>query len=287
MSCDVIEVVSCFVIGTFAGALIPPEVIPVAQPVVQPQDRDGLAQALGWSSVGLGVAEVAVPRAMCRLVGATDTDASRWVMVGMGMGEMAQGVGVLTRPRPTAWLWARLVGDVLNLSLLGLVAARNKRNRGRTAIAMANVLALTASDVFKVIRLTQQRGQAQERKQVRKAVTIRRPRAEVEQAWQSARDLQRKVSEAGGTVSFAEAPGNRGTELVVQFTDTSPSGDLGAIAGKLTGKDLATQLGDDLRRFKQQVETGEIVRSDSTPAGHLLVAQLKQRPAQPLGDPAR
>lgn len=258
----------------------------MAQPVVQSQDRDGLAQALGWSSVGLGVAEVAVPRAMCRLVGATDTDASRWVMVGMGMREMAQGVGVLTRPRPNAWLWARLVGDALNLSLLGLVAARNKRNRGRTAIAIANVLALTASDVFKVIRLTQQRGQAHERT-VRKAVTIRRPRAEVEQAWLSARDLQRKVSEAGGTVSFAEAPGNRGTEVVVQFTDTSPSGDLGAIAGKLTGKDLATQLSDDLRRFKQQVETGEIVRSDSTPAGHLLVAQLKQRPAQPLGEAAR
>jgi uncharacterized membrane protein len=56
---------------------------------------------------------------------------------------------------------------------------------------------------------------------------------------------------------------------------------------KLSGKDLATQLADDLRRFKQLLETGEIVRSDATPAGHLLADHLKQRPAQPLEEAIR
>ena len=54
-----------------------------------------------------------------------------------------------------------------------------------------------------------------------------------------------------------------------------------------TGKDLATELSDDLRRFKQLVETGQIVRSDAVPRGHLLGAQLKQQPAQPVAEPAR
>jgi hypothetical protein len=44
---------------------------------------------------------------------------------------------------------------------------------------------------------------------------------------------------------------------------------------------------DDLRRFKQIVETGEIVRSDSTPQGHLLANHIKQRPAQPLKEAIR
>jgi hypothetical protein len=39
---------------------------------------------------------------------------------------------------------------------------------------------------------------------------------------------------------------------------------------------------DDLRRFKQRVETGEIPRSDGTPEGERAERKLKQRPAQPL-----
>ncbi|HVM68709.1 MAG TPA: hypothetical protein VM204_02600, partial [Gaiellaceae bacterium] len=47
----------------------------------------------------------------------------------------------------------------------------------------------------------------------------------------------------------------------------------------------AAQLADDLRRFKQVLETGEIARSDGSPFGHdvhdHLIQQAKQRPAQP------
>ena len=39
---------------------------------------------------------------------------------------------------------------------------------------------------------------------------------------------------------------------------------------------------DELRRFKQRVETGDIPRSEGTPAGERFVRKLKQRPAQPL-----
>lgn len=88
-------------------------------------------------------------------------------------------------------------------------------------------------------------------------------------------------------MTFAAAPGDRGTELAVEFEHDPPAGDLGAAAQKLTGRDLATQLSDHLRRFKQRVETGEVVRSEGTPDGHLLADHLRQRAARPLEEAIR
>jgi uncharacterized membrane protein len=258
-----------------------------AAPLVRVRDKDTLAQFLGWFSIGLGTAEVCAPRAMCRLIGARGEGRSRSVMRLMGIRELAQGIGILTRPRPTGWLWARVAGDGLDLSLLGLTALKNKKHRGRTAFAIANVMAVTAPDVLESARLSRRQGKPRPRMLVRKAVTINRPRSEVEAAWAATGELQRKIEQAGAHVVFADAPGNRGTEVTVDFVDAPPAGDLGAAVLKLTGKDLATQLSDDLRRFKQLVETGEIVRSDSTPDGHLLAEHLRQRAAQPLEEAVR
>jgi uncharacterized membrane protein len=113
-------------------------------------------------------------------------------------------------------------------------------------------------------------------------VTINRNRQDVEEAWASAQTLRNKVDHAGAAVLFHNAPGDRGTELIVEWVEDPPAGDLGATAKKLTGNDLATQLADDLRRLKQRIETGEVVRSDAAPDGHLLADHLKQRAARPL-----
>ena len=59
-------------------------------------------------------------------------------------------------------------------------------------------------------------------------------------------------------------------------------GKLGGIVQKLRGTESRAKVKDDLRRFKQRVETGVIARSDSVPEGELVERKLKQRPAQPL-----
>jgi hypothetical protein len=69
-----------------------------------------------------------------------------------------------------------------------------------------------------------------------------------------------------GDVTFRKAPGDRGTEVIVK-----------------TGKQ-ADKVKADLRRVKQLIEVGEIVRSDAAPEGGEAKRQLKQRPAQPLKD---
>jgi hypothetical protein len=254
---------------------------------IRTTDKGSLTRFLGWFSIGLGTAQVAAPRLLCRIVGADAEGKSPTVMRAMGVRELTQGVGILTRPRPTWWLWSRVVGDALDLSLLGVTGVRNQARRGRTALAVANVVAVTVPDVLESRHLSRKQGEPRAAMLVRKAVTINRLRQEVEEAWTAAEELRHKVDRAGAFVSFREAPGNRGTELTVEFRYAPPAGDLGAAVQKLTGSDLATQLSDDLRRLKQRIETGDVVRSDSTPAGHLLAGHLKQRPAQPLEEAAR
>lgn len=252
---------------------------------VRVRDKDPLARFLGWFSLGLGTAQLAAPRTMCRLVGAGAEGRAPRVMRLLGARGLTQGLAILARPRPTTWLWSRVAGDAVDLALLGVVAARNRR--ARTAFAIANVVAVAVPDVYESRFLSRRKGPVRSAMRIRKAVTVNKPFADVELAWAEARELRRKVDEHGARVSFAAAPGGRGTELVVEFDHDPPAGDLGGAAQKLAGRDLATQLADDLRRFRQLVETGEVVRSDATPGGHLLADQLRQRAAQPHEEAVR
>src|SRR3954462_12881270 len=247
---------------------------------VRRRDRDPLAQFLGWFSIGLGTAQVAAPGAMCKVVGASSSGLGPGLVRVMGVRELVQGVGILTRPRPTAWLWSRVAGDALDLSLLAATAVKNRR--ARTAFAIANVAAVTIPDIYESRFLSRKRGPVRSEMLIRKGVTIDKPRDEVESAWNAAAEPREKVQEHGASVRFENAPGDRGTELIVEFEYDPPAGDLGGTLQKLTGKDLATQPSDDLRRSKQQVETGQVARSDGAREGHLLAEPLQQRAAQPL-----
>jgi uncharacterized membrane protein len=65
-----------------------------------------------------------------------------------------------------------------------------------------------------------------------------------------------------GAVYFDRAPGARGTEVRVKLEYTPPGGGLGRAVAWLFGEEPAQQVRDDLRRFKQIIETGEVVLSD-------------------------
>lgn len=85
-----------------------------------------------------------------------------------------------------------------------------------------------------------------------------------------------------GTVRFNPAPGGHGTEIRVEMRYAAPGGPVGATIAKLFGEEPQQQVEDDLRRFKQLIEAGEITRSDGSPEGTLARRQAKQRPAQPM-----
>jgi uncharacterized membrane protein len=90
------------------------------------------------------------------------------------------------------------------------------------------------------------------------------------------RSLEGSTVQNSGSVHFQRAPGARGTEVRVQLEYSPPAGALGRGIAWLFGEEPEQQIGEDLRRFKQLMETGEIPISEG--AG-------LWRPAQPPADP--
>ncbi len=74
-------------------------------------------------------------------------------------------------------------------------------------------------------------------------------------AWHSLPDAD--INHAG-TVSFERAAGGRGTVVRVSLEYKSLGGKPAALLAKLFGEESAQQVADDLRHFKQLIETGEI-----------------------------
>ena len=87
--------------------------------------------------------------------------------------------------------------------------------------------------------------------------------------------------ENAGSVEFRTAPGDQGTEVRVRLAYAQPGGKLGKAVAKLFGEAPDQQVRDDLARFKQIVETGQVVRSEGTPEGPLARRMAKQQPAAP------
>jgi uncharacterized membrane protein len=116
------------------------------------------------------------------------------------------------------------------------------------------------------------------------AITVLRSRDELQRLWQSSEYRPQYIDGADAAVTFTDAPGDRGTEIHVDLEHRAPAGKLGEIVKKLVGAEPLAKVKDDLRRFKAQVETGVIPRSDGSPEGELAERKLKQRPAQPLDE---
>jgi uncharacterized membrane protein len=66
-----------------------------------------------------------------------------------------------------------------------------------------------------------------------------------------------------GSVRFQPSP-QGGTEVLVELSYEPPGGRLGSIVAKLLGEEPEIQVANDLRRFKQVLELGEVVLSDAT-----------------------
>jgi len=87
-----------------------------------------------------------------------------------------------------------------------------------------------------------------------------------------------------GSVHFKPAAGGQGTEVKIQLQYNPPAGNLGAWVAKLLGQDPRRQIDEELRRFKQLMETGEILTTEGQPAGaRQLAREAATRPAPRKG----
>lgn len=111
-----------------------------------------LARGLGWFSLGLGMTELLAPKFIARISGVPEKRTG--VIRLYGLREIASGIGIFAQKNPEEALWSRVAGDVLDLTSLGLACTSPDANRGRITFATANVLAVTALDVFAAKQLS-------------------------------------------------------------------------------------------------------------------------------------
>lgn len=106
-----------------------------------------LSRALGWFSVGLGVAELVAPRRVGRLAGL----GGRGTLVrAYGLREIANGIAILTaKDAATAstWVWGRVAGDAVDLSTLAVGLVGSRRSSGHPLGAMLAVAGVALLDL--------------------------------------------------------------------------------------------------------------------------------------------
>jgi uncharacterized membrane protein len=78
------------------------------------------------------------------------------------------------------------------------------------------------------------------------------------------RSLPGSQVEHTGTVSFERATGDRGTMIRVELVYDPPAGKVGAAIAKMFRESPRQQIYDDLRAFKQIIETGHKAKSDAS-----------------------
>jgi hypothetical protein len=112
-----------------------------------------IARFLGWFSIGLGAAELLMPKALCRSL-AVDCDEK--LVQAFGAREVAAGVGILSQRNPGPWLWGRVAGDAVDLGALA-AALRVSNRRAIVGAALASVVGITALDIACGLRFTNRR----------------------------------------------------------------------------------------------------------------------------------
>jgi hypothetical protein len=246
------------------------------------RSAEQLAVGLGWFSVALGVAELAAPRSVARLIGVRDDESTVAMLRTFGAREFGNGLAILARPQEAKWLWGRVGGDALDLACLSAALSADDTRHGRTALATAAVLGVTALDVLCAQKLSRQSSYGDETAQpdpyTMESMTINQPIEMVYEAWGDLESLAfmrgAEITEsreqemcswcspdgAIGWVRFERAPGARGTEIHVEIRQKSRP--LGQRLVRSLGLAPDQQIREDLRRFKQLLEAGEITVSD-------------------------
>lgn len=306
---------------------------PGRRPVQQSLRHDPLTRALGWASAALAVPPLVRPGAFTRGLGVGDAPRHRSAAVVVGVREAAAAAGLLGRPHPL-WLWARVGGDAMDLTLLTRALLHHDgRGLRRTGFATAATVAITLTDLYAATT----RSRRSTPMELRSTTTVSgtpdevyrfwsrldrlpsfmahledvRVTGEGRSHWRAAAPFGRDVEwdaettddvpgsriawrsvdgtsvPNAGAVTFVGAPGDRGTEVHVALTYDLPGGALGKAVARYFGEEPSQQLDDDLRRFKQVFETGEVIRSDGAPLGKHARDEFPQHPARPLSDAER
>ena len=213
------------------------------------RSAESLAVALGLLGIGLGLAELTMPGSVTRLIGlraGARRRARRWME---GEGVRIERVTTINRPIEEVFaFWKNFENFPKFMRHLENVHMTGPRRSHWHAKAPAGMTVAWEAETLE----------------------------ERENEWIAWRSVEGSQIRNSGSVRFQRAPGARGTEVRVQLQYAPPAGRLGRAIAWMFGEEPDQQIHEDLHRFKQLMETGEIPLSDGPGLW---------RAAQPAGDP--
>ena len=274
-----------------------------------------LGMALGWLGVGIGIAELLMPR---RVTQTTGLPARPQLVRAIGVREIVTSAGILLQPHQSGWRWSRVAGDMLDLSLLAWVSRGHQDRRLTTVTAL--VAGLTALDSLTAYDSRRQRSVRREAPgviRIHKSLHIQRPAEACYRFWRNFenfpqfmqhvesvqvvdatrthwrvraplgqhvewtaelfsdvpsqqlawRTLAGSSVEHTGVVRFLPSLDNKSTRIDIEMSYHAPFGKAGVMLARIFGEEPSQQVDDDLRRFKQLIETGEISTTTGQSAG--------------------
>lgn len=120
------------------------------RPDIENTQRDArgvrLAQGMAWFSVALGATQLLAPQLIQPAIGVRNRNHT--LIRALGARELLSGLGLLTSRNAVRALDARLVGDVIDLALLGIAMFRPRNGRKRLIASTLSVLGATALDAL-------------------------------------------------------------------------------------------------------------------------------------------
>jgi hypothetical protein len=105
---------------------------------------DRLARALGWFSIGLGLAELIAPGRLTRALG---MEGSEGLVRAYGAREISSGILTLSIEKE-AGLWSRVAGDALDIATLLVALRPDNPKKQNVGLALAMVAGVTLLDLI-------------------------------------------------------------------------------------------------------------------------------------------
>lgn len=111
-----------------------------------------LRTGLGLASLGLGLTQLMNPGGVNQFLGIPDYNPNHSIQRLLGARELVSGTGILFGGNKRAWMWSRVAGDAMDLSILGSMLITGLGVPKRLAPAMVAVGALMILDAGVALR---------------------------------------------------------------------------------------------------------------------------------------
>jgi len=230
-----------------------------------------LSRSLGWFSIGLGLAEVTAPRTVSRFLGIQHRPGLVRVL---GVREITSGIGILISRQRGPWLWSRVAGDAIDLSLLAAALPSAPTRVGSALVAVAGV---TVLDVVASQHASANGANGDGTRFVKRTIIIGRSPEELYRFWRNFENLPRlmpsveSVRTLDGRRSHWIAKGPMGARVEWDSEVTSDSPNSALAWRSLPGSDM---------------DMSGSIRFTSAPGGRGTLVELDMRyipPACALG----